>query len=82
MTSVIPGDIMIVRDASDEPCFLIVDAITKTKLCGPFPSLREALQRAAHLGWEGAIWHSNVDERGREFGPPIRLPIRLGIGRQ
>ena len=80
MTSVMTGDILIVRrDVSDEPCFLIVDAITKSKLCGPFPSLREALQRAAHLGWEGAIWH-NVDERGREFGPPIRLPIRLGLG--
>ena len=75
-----PGDILIVRDASDEPCFFIVDAITKARLCGPFPSLWETLQCAARLGWDGAIWHTNVDERGREFGPPIRLPIRLGLG--
>ena len=74
-----PGDILIVRDAtSTEPSYLIVDAITKHLLHGPFPSLRETLQRAAQLRRDGAIWHKSIDDRGRELGPPIRLPLRIG----
>ena len=53
MTSVVPGDIMIVRDASDEPCFLIVDAITKTRLCGPFPRCGKPC--SARRIWDGRV---------------------------
>lgn len=77
-----PGDILIVRDTSDQPSFVVLDAITTSRVCGPFPTLRETLQRASQLDRHGAIWHKNVDERGRELGPPMRLPIRLGMGRQ
>ena len=82
MTTVAPGDILIVGYAtSDQPSFLIVDAITKRCLYGPFPTLRDALQRASQLRRDGAIWHKNTDERGRELGPPMRLPMRLGKSR-
>ena len=80
--SVMPGDVLIVRDLGDERCFVILDAITNARVCGPFPTLRETLQRVSQLDRDGAIWSKNVDERGRELGPPIRLPIRLGMGRQ
>lgn len=78
-----PGDILIVREATtDDPCYVIVDAITKERLEGPFPTLRETLERASQLRPDGVIWHKNIDDRGREMGPPIRLPVRLGMGRQ
>ena len=75
-----PGDILIIRDLSDE--FVIVDPITKERLAGPFPTLRATLQCASQLHRDGAIWHKSVDERGRELEPPVRLPVRLGMGRQ
>lgn len=77
-----PGDVLIVRDLADQPCFDILDAITNARVCGPFSTMRETLQRASTLDRHGAIWSRNTDERGRELGPPIRLPIRLGMGRQ
>ena len=80
--SAMPGDVLIVRDMGDEPCFVILDAITNARVCGPFPTLRQTLQHASQLQRDGAIWSKNVDERGRELGSPIRLPIRLGMGRQ
>ena len=79
MTTVAPGDILIVGNTSNgESSFLIVDAVTKRCLCGPFPTLRDTLQRAAQLRRDGAIWHKHMDDRGRELGPPLRLPMRIG----
>jgi hypothetical protein len=82
VTPAIPGDIVIVRDvATNEPSFSILDAITEKRLVGSLPSLEETLQRASQLRRSGAIWHKSVDARGRELGPPTRLPMRIGKSR-
>jgi hypothetical protein len=71
------GDVLI-ADATGSRSgeFVIVDAITRQIIDGPFGSLRAALQ-AAHTRRIGAnIWREFSDARGRAFGPPIRLNLR------
>jgi hypothetical protein len=66
------GDV-IIRSLSEDG-FLLVDAVTRKTLNGPFPTFADALNAALGFVKPGAtIWQENVDNRGRPLGPPFRV---------
>jgi hypothetical protein len=69
-----PGDVLI-RDGSLTGEFVILDAQTRRRLQGPFPSLREAADAARVLRARCSVWHEAIDARGRVLGRPVRLPM-------
>jgi hypothetical protein len=71
------GDV-IIRDATADTGFLVVDAHTRRVLEGPFPSFRAALVAARMIARDRPVWRENVDERGRVLGPPFLIPPVAG----
>jgi hypothetical protein len=68
------GDVVIVGcTVGDESSYLVVAALTKRALGGPFSSLREALRLADRVRGECAVWHTSVDSRGRELSALVKL---------
>jgi hypothetical protein len=56
--------------------FVVIDALSRHLVSGPFESLRDATLAAARHADGGTIWQENLDHRGRAVGAPMRLPIR------
>ena len=70
------GDLLICHaDASRPQEVLIVDALTRKRLAGPFACLRDAIEASGHVRRGVRIWRDHTDDRGRAF--PILLPIRV-----
>ena len=71
------GDLLIrTQTDSAPPTFVVVDAITRRQVSGPFSTIPEAATSAAELaGTRRNIWQENVDHRGRSLGPPLRFPL-------
>lgn len=63
----------------DAPCsldggeFLLLDALTRKALTGPFRNLHDALTAARHLRATAHVYREFRDARGRLFGQPLRL---------
>ena len=66
------GDIIL--RANTASGFELVDAVTHHRIAGPWPDLQPALDAATSSGAR-AIWHQNVDHRGRVLGEPFQLAI-------
>jgi hypothetical protein len=67
------GDILIRPGAAAADTFILVDVVTGKYVGGPFRGLALAVG-AAKSKAPRAIWHQNVDERGRPMGEPFKLP--------
>jgi hypothetical protein len=71
------GDLVIADAAGPRSGeFVLVDAVTRQTIAGPFDSIRDAVRAGCARRERAAIWREFVDERGRAFGPPLRLPIK------
>ena len=54
--------------------YLVLDAASRSVLDGPFDLFAEALDAALGFVKPGHnIWQENIDNRGREIGPPTRI---------
>jgi hypothetical protein len=54
--------------------YVLLDAMSRRTLDGPFATFAEALAAAIDLVKPGhAVWQENTDNRGQELGPPTRI---------
>ena len=74
------GDVL-VRDVAAAKGYIVVDAMTRQTVGGPYLSLADATRTARHVCRNGRIWREWVDSRGRPLGPPFLL-ARLAFPRQ
>ena len=67
------GDV-VVRDVAAGG-YLIVDAVTRRAVGGPYFSIADAVVKARRL-CGGHIWRESLDARGRSLGPPFLLELQ------
>jgi hypothetical protein len=56
--------------------FELLDAVTKQPIIDGMLSITRAIAVARARGAR-ALWQMNIDQRGRPFGEPFRLPVAL-----